>query len=143
MGDNVATVEQAIGCLNSGDLEGYMSMYSPEARFVGYPAEVPPTYAGVRAFYAELLRAVKNFSVEPIDIFAAGQRVVVRYLVGGDHTGELLGAPPTSHQLAVEGLTILYFDDDGKVLHRVNRLDELAFLNQIGIIPTPGATSTG
>lgn len=143
MSDNVATVEQAIGCLNSGDLEGYMSMYSPEARFVGYPVEVPPTYAGVRAFYAELLGAVKNFSVEPIDIFAAGQRVVVRYLVGGDHTGEFMGAPPTSHQLAVEGLTILYFGDDGKVLHRVNRLDELAFLNQIGVIPTPGATSTG
>lgn len=142
MSDNVATVEQAIECLNSGDLEGYMSMYSPGARFVGYPAEVPPTYEGVRAFYGDLLRAVKNLSIEPIDIFAAGQRVVVRYLVGGDHTGELLGAPPTSHQLAVEGLTILYFDD-GKVVHRVNRLDDLAFLNQIGIIPTPGATSTG
>jgi hypothetical protein len=42
----------------------------------------------------------------------------------------------------VEGLTILYFDE-GKAVHRVNRLDDLAFLNQIGIIPTPGATSTG
>lgn len=142
MSDNVATVEQAIGCLNSGDLEGYMSMYSPEARFVGYPAEVTPTYDGVRAFYGDLLRAVKDFSIEPIDIFGAGQRVVARYLVGGEHIGELLGAPPTAHQLAVEGLTILYFDE-GKVVHRVNRLDELAFLNQIGIIPTPGATSTG
>ena len=27
MSDNVATVEQAIGCLNSGDLEGYMRGY--------------------------------------------------------------------------------------------------------------------
>ncbi len=143
MSDNVATVEQAIERLNSGDLEGYMAMYSPEARFVGYPADVPPTYDGVRGFYGDLLRAVTSFSVEPIDIFAAGQRVVVRYLVGGDHTGELLGAPPTAHQLAVEGLTILYFNEDGKVVHRVNRLDDVAFLNQIGIIPTPGATSTG
>lgn len=142
MSDNVATVQQAIECLNSGDLDGYMAMYSPAARFVGYPVEVPPTYDGIRAFYGDLLRAIKNLSIEAIDIFPAGQRVVVRYLVGGDHVGELLGAPPTAHQLAVEGLTILYFDE-GKVVHRVNRLDDLAFLNQIGIIPTPGATSTG
>jgi predicted ester cyclase len=142
MSDNVATVQQAIERLNSGDLDGYMSMYSPAARFVGYPVEVPPTFDGIRAFYGDLLRAIENLSIEAIDIFPAGQRVVVRYLLGGDHTGELLGAPPTAHQLAVEGLTILYFDE-GKVVHRVNRLDDLAFLNQIGIIPTPGATSTG
>lgn len=142
MSDNVATVQQAVERLNSGDLDGYMSMYSPAARFVGYPVEVPPTFDGIRAFYGDLLRAIENLSIEAIDIFPAGQRVVVRYLLGGDHTGELLGAPPTAHQLAVEGLTILYFDE-GKVVHRVNRLDDLAFLNQIGIIPTPGATSTG
>jgi hypothetical protein len=142
MSDNVATVEQAIGCLNNGDLDGYMSMYSPDARFVGYPAEVPPTYDGIRAFYADLLRAIGQLEIEAIDIFAAGQRVVVRYLLTGYHDEELLGSPATKHQLAVEGMTILYFDG-GKVVHRINRLDDLAFLNQIGVIPTPGATATG
>ncbi len=142
MGENVATVEAAIACLNKGDLDGYMSMYSPEARFVGYPPEVPANFDGVRAFYGQLLAAIRELEIEAIDIFAAGERVVVRYLLTGYHDGELMGAEPTKHQLAVEGMTILYFTD-GKVGHRVNRLDELQFLNQIGIIPTPGATSTG
>ena len=142
MSDNVARVEQAIGCLNSGDLDGYMSMYSPAARFVGYPAEVPPTFDGVRAFYADLLAAIRELEIESIDMFAAGERVVVRYLLTGYHDGALLGSEATGHQLSVEGLTILYFTD-GQVLHRINRLDEVAFLNQIGVIATPGATSTG
>ncbi|GAA0632641.1 hypothetical protein GCM10009547_40580 [Sporichthya brevicatena] len=142
MSGNVAIVEHAIECLNNGDLEGYMSMYSPDAQFVGYPAQVPPTYEGVKAFYADLLRALGRFEVETIDLFGAGERVVARFTLSGFHDEELLGAEPTKHGVSIEGLTILYFVD-GKVMHRVNRIDELSFLNQIGIIPTPGATSTG
>jgi len=140
MTDNAAIVRQALEALNSGDLEGYMSMYLPECQFVGYPADVQPTYEGVKAFYAELLSGVGGLHIEPIDLFAAGQRVVVRYVMTGDHNGELLGQPRTGHAIAVEGLTILYFQDD-KVGFRVNQADTMALLTQIGIIATPSSTS--
>lgn len=140
MTDNVATVANAIACLNKGDLDGYMSMYSPDAGFVGYPPDFPPTFDGIRAFYAALLVGIPQLTIETIDLFAAGQRVVARYNVTGDHEGELMGAARTNHAVAFEGLTILYFDE-GKVVHRVNRADDIALLTQIGIIPTPSSTS--
>jgi predicted ester cyclase len=140
MSDNVAAVEQALECLNKGDLDGYMSLYSDDAQFVGYPPEVPPNVKGVRAFYTELLAGIPDLEIEAIDIFAAGARVVVRYNVTGNHDGELMGQPRTGHAIAFEGLTILYFSE-GKVVHRVNRADDMALLTQIGIIPTPSSTS--
>lgn len=140
MTDTVAIVRQALECINSGDLEGYMSMYSPDCQFVGYPAEVKPTYEGVKGFYGELLTGIGGLHIEAIDLFAAGQRVVVRYVLTGDHNGELLGQARTGHAIAVEGLTILYFQDE-KVGFRVNQADNLALLTQIGIIATPSSTS--
>ncbi|HUR74724.1 MAG TPA: ester cyclase [Sporichthya sp.] len=140
MSENVAAVEQALECLNKGDLDGYMALYSDDAQFVGYPADVQPNVAGVRAFYAELLSGIPDLDVEAIDIFAAGARVVVRYSITGNHQGDLMGVPRTGHAIAVEGLTILYFAD-GKVAHRVNRADDVALLTQLGIIPTPSSTA--
>ncbi len=140
MSDNVAAVERAIECLNKGDLDGYMSLYSDDAQFVGYPEDVAPNVKGVRAFYAALREGIPELEIEAIDIFAAGARVVVRYNVTGDHDGPLMGQQRTGHAIAFEGLTILYFSD-GKVVHRVNRADDIALLTQIGIIPTPSSTS--
>jgi hypothetical protein len=140
MSDYAAIVRQALECINSGDLDGYMSMYTPDCQFVGYPADVKPTFAGVKAFYGELLAGIADLTIDPIDLFAAGQRVVVRYNVTGDHMGELLGQPATGHSIAFEGITILYFQDD-KVAFRVNQADNLALLTQIGIIATPSSTS--
>lgn len=140
MSENVAAVEAALECLNKGDLDGYMALYSAEAAFVGFPADVPPNVAGVRAFYAELLAGIPDLNVEAIDLFAAGARVVLRYAVSGHHEAELMGSPRTGHAISFEGLTILYFQE-GKVAHRVTRSDENALLVQIGIIPTPSSTS--
>ena len=140
MSDKAAIVRQALECINSGDLDGYMSMYSPDCQFVGYPDDVKPTFEGVRAFYAELLSGIGSLNIDPIDLFEAGLRVVVRYNVTGDHVGELLGAARTGHSIAFEGLTILYFQDD-KVAFRINRSDNIALMTQIGIIATPSSTS--
>ena len=72
-------------------------------------------------------RRALELEIEAIDIFAAGARVVVRYNVTGDHDGPLMGQQRTGHAIAFEGLTILYFAD-GKVVHRVNRADDIALL---------------
>lgn len=140
MTDNVATVRQALESLNNGDLDGYMSMYSPDCQFSGYPEDVKPDVEGVRGFYAAMLVGIPNLDIDPIDIFAAGERVVVRYLATGDHMGDLMGRPRTGHSIAFEGVTILYFQE-GKVSYRVNRGDDIALLTQIGVIATPSSTS--
>jgi len=140
MSDNAATVRHALECLNSGDLDGFMAMHSPECRFSGYPADVKPNVEGVRGYYAALLAGIASLEIDPIDLFAAGERVVVRYNITGDHMGELFGRAKTGHSIAFEGLTIFYFQD-GKVVFRVDRADDNALLTQIGIIPTPSSTS--
>jgi SnoaL-like domain len=50
MNDLAAQVERARQCWNSGDLEGYLSLYDDAARLHGYSPE-PMGKSAVRAFY--------------------------------------------------------------------------------------------
>jgi predicted ester cyclase len=58
----------------------------------------------------------------------------VRFTLTGTHSGELFGVPAGGSRVAVEGITILRFRDD-RVVERWNRLDDIAFLSQIGAMP--------
>jgi predicted ester cyclase len=55
----------------------------------------------------------------------------VRFTLTGTHTSELFGVPAGGTRVEVEGITILRFRDD-RVVERWNRLDDIAFLSQIG-----------
>jgi predicted ester cyclase len=64
--------------------------------------------------------------------------VAVRFTLTGTHTGELLGVPASGEHIDAEGITILHFSGD-RVVERWNRLDDVAFLTQIGAMPAATA----
>ena len=137
MTDNVATIATAIERLNAGDIDGYMGLYRLDAAFSGYPSQFEPTFKGVIPFYRALLDGVPDLHVVPLDVLIDADRVAVRYRVTGSHKGELFGAPATGNAVDIEGLTIMRFDGD-LVAHRWNRLDELTFFTQVGLLPSLG-----
>lgn len=137
MTDNEARIATAIERLNAGDIDGYMELYRLDAVFSGYPAQFEPTYDGVLPFYRALLSALPDLYVVPLDVLIDADRVAVRYRVTGTHKGELFGAPATGNAVDIEGLTIMRFDGD-LVAHRWNRLDELTFFTQVGILAALG-----
>jgi steroid delta-isomerase-like uncharacterized protein len=88
--------------------------------------------SGYRAAFPDL-----KFTVE--EIFAAGDRVVVRWIGTGTFENELMGLAPTGDKgNPVEGLAISHLAD-GKIVETHTQWDTLRFLKDIGAIPEDAA----
>ena len=80
-----------------------------------------------------LIAGIPDLRTELIDVFAGGDRVCVRYLAQGTHTGELLGKPGTGNRVRWEGINI-YRMADGKIAETWQLADALQLLQQIGVL---------
>jgi predicted ester cyclase len=81
-----------------------------------------------------LIAGIPDLRMELIDVFAEGDRVCVRYVAYGTHTGELLGKHGTGKSVRWEGINI-YRMADGKIAETWQLADALRLLQQIGVLP--------
>ena len=65
---------------------------------------------------------------------AEGDLVAERFTARGTHQGELLGVPPTGREVSLARINILRIQD-GQLVERWGRTDDLGFLQQLGIVP--------
>jgi steroid delta-isomerase-like uncharacterized protein len=77
-----------------------------------------------------------HFTVE--DQVAEDDRLVNRFTVRGTHRGEFMGIPPTGRQVTVGGIDLIRVRDGRAVEHWVH-MDMLGLMQQLGVIPAPGA----
>jgi steroid delta-isomerase-like uncharacterized protein len=70
------------------------------------------------------------------DVFGGGDRVAVRWTLRGEHSGEIMGIPPTGYEIAVEAQSI-HRIEGGKIIETWTVWDFLGFLQQLGALPTP------
>ena len=75
-----------------------------------------------------------RFTIE--DIIAEGDKVVVRWTNSGSHVGNFLGIPPTGKNFTIAGIDIYRMKDDRMAEHW-HVIDQLALLQQLGLIPSP------
>lgn len=68
------------------------------------------------------------------DMIAERNKVVVRYTFHGTHKGEIEGIPPTGNQVIHTGIFICRCEN-GKVVDEWENMDELGYLQQLGVIP--------
>ena len=71
-----------------------------------------------------------NWSVE--DVFAAGDKVVVRFVFRGTHQGEFMGIPATGIKVEVGGMNIIRIKD-GKTVEDWEDADVLGWMMQLGM----------
>lgn len=135
MSDHATTIATAVGLLNAGDVDGYVTaLYTPDAVFHGFPPAFTPDRNGIAEFFRALRAGVPDATIAAEDLLCDGDRAAVRFTLTGTHTGELFGAPPSGAHIEAEGITIVRFSGD-RVVERWNRLDDVAFLTQIGLMP--------
>ena len=90
---------------------------------------------GVRDRFSILsLALAPKFTVE--DVIAEGDRVVVRWTNSGTHIGAFAGIPPTGKSFVIAGIDV-YRVADGKLAEHWHVVDQLAQLQQLGVIPAP------
>jgi predicted ester cyclase len=68
------------------------------------------------------------------DILAEGDRVAVRVVQRGTHTGSYMGVPPSGRQVAT-GNTVIARVADGRIAEWWPSFDALALMRQIGALP--------
>jgi predicted ester cyclase len=68
------------------------------------------------------------------DVFAAGDRLAVRFTIRGTHTGSFFGIPATGRPITVVA-NIMMQVRDGRVARLTGVFDEAGLLRQIGVLP--------
>jgi steroid delta-isomerase-like uncharacterized protein len=101
-----------------------------------------PGLEGVKRKWAMYLDAIPDFRVTIKDLMAEGDKVAVRRSYEGTHRGELLGIP--AHWQAVAVWRHQYFRlAEGRIAEHWEQLDRLALMQQLGVVPAPGARPAG
>jgi steroid delta-isomerase-like uncharacterized protein len=67
-------------------------------------------------------------------LIAEEDLVSERFTARGTHQGEIMGVAPTGREVTLAGINIFRVQD-GKLVERWGRTDDLGFLQQLGIVP--------
>ena len=97
-------------------------------------ANPPMTHAGhegfALGFYAGFPDAMHHIE----EVFATDDRVAVRFVIHGTHTGHFFGIPPTGRAIKTAANVIMHVSD-GRVTKLLGVFDEAGLLRQIGVLP--------
>lgn len=85
-----------------------------------------------------MLSAFSGTSSTVEDVIAEGDKVVTRITFRGTHTGDMMGIPPTGRSVTVDETIIDQFAD-GRIVESWRLFDQMAMMQQLGLIPTPGS----
>ena len=83
---------------------------------------------------------MSNRKLEISDIIGSGDLVAAHFTLSGVHTGDLMGVPPTGKALKATA-TGMFRLEDGKVVENTVNFDALGLLQQLGVVPMPGAVA--
>lgn len=91
--------------------------------------------ANARAYYDNFVTGFSYCQFIVKEIFADGDKLVKHWQFKGKHTGPFFGIPATGKLVDVVGCTIAKMKD-GKITEEQDFMDNLVFMQQLGIIPT-------
>jgi predicted ester cyclase len=97
----------------------------------GYP---PMPREGHEAFAKAFYAALPDGHHVLEEVFATDDRVAVRFVIHGSHTGNFFGIPPTNRTVSVAEHVLMQVDG-GKVTKLFGIFDEAGLLRQFGVLP--------
>ena len=120
---------------NKGDMTTVDEIIAPEYvrhDLAGGPDAHGPD--GVQLLSAGLRAAFPDIKTTIEDIFADGEKVVVRFSVRGTHSGPFMGIAPTGREATWRGVNI-YRVSGGRIRETWQLADGLGLLRQLGAAP--------
>src|SRR5262245_33001189 len=108
-----ALVAEHIRCENAHDLDALMATFSAEAHYDDEPwCDHRAGRDGVRAYYAELMRALPDLTIELREQHVSNEAVVVEVMIRGTHLGSWRGLPATGRRIEFPLCGIYTFGSD-------------------------------
>lgn len=87
-----------------------------------------------RAYYSNYLTGFSEITFTIKDVFGSGNKLVKHWNFKGKHTGPFLGIAPTGKKVDIDGVTLVRMEH-GKIAEERDFLDNLEFMQQLGLIP--------
>jgi steroid delta-isomerase-like uncharacterized protein len=130
---NKRVVLRQIEALNRGDLALVEELTHSD--FFNHEAVASRAngVAGMRETARNLRESFAGFRLEPLDVIAEADRVVVRARASGRHIGEFAGMQPTGREFSVQHIHIWRLADGKLVEHWASR-DDIGAMRQLGVI---------
>ena len=133
--DHTNSIRRLYDLINAGDIDGFGRQLADDFVEHNDNPGVPPTKAGTLQYFQMLVSAFPNIRLDVQDVIASGDKAVARVRVTGTHRGAFMGIPATGKSAAVDLIDITRFGDDGLAREHWGVVDQLAMMQQLGVIP--------
>jgi steroid delta-isomerase-like uncharacterized protein len=133
--DHTASIRRLYDLINAGDIDGFGRQLADDFVERDELPGIPPTKAGVVQYFQMLLAAFPDLRMDVEDVIAGGDKAVARVRVTGTNKGEFMGMPATGKSVSVNLIDITRFGDDGLAREHWGVVDQLALMQQLGVIP--------
>jgi steroid delta-isomerase-like uncharacterized protein len=134
--DHTHSIRRLYDLINAGDIDGFGRQLADDFVEREEVPGIPPTKDGVLQYFRLLLAAFPDMKMDLQDSFASGDKAVARLRVSGTHKGEFMGIPATGKPVSMNLIDITRFGDDGLAREHWGVADQLAMMQQLGVIPT-------
>ena len=137
LAENKAVIRRFVEEVQNGKSEdAYWELNDPAfVNLAPLPPGVPSDREGGFAYLFGFMNAFPDSRVTIDDMIAEGDQVVTKKTFTGTHTGEFAGIPPTGKPVTLQFVDIMRVRD-GKIVEHWNCIDQLSFMQQLGVIPT-------
>jgi steroid delta-isomerase-like uncharacterized protein len=137
--DHSATLRHFYELINAGDINGFGDLLADDFIEHEVTPGLAPNREGVKQFFTMYIAGFPDLRFDVEDILPSGDSVVGRITISGTHTGEFMGMPATGNNFSAQAIDIVRFGDDGLAHEHWGVVDVMTMMQQLGIIPTPGA----
>ena len=120
----------------------YDELNDPAFVNLSSPPGIPSDREGGKTFLFGFLNAFPDSRFTIDDMIAEGDQVVTKKTFTGTHTGEFAGIPATGNKVTLQFVDIMRVRN-GRIVEHWLSMDQLSFMQQLGVIPTPGARREG
>jgi steroid delta-isomerase-like uncharacterized protein len=133
--DHTNSIQHLYDLINAGDIDGFGRQLADDFVEHNENPGVPPTKAGTVQYFKMMVSAFPDLRLDVQDVIASGDKAVARVRVAGTHRGEFMGIPATGKSTSVNLIDITRFGDDGLAREHWGVVDQLALMQQLGVIP--------
>jgi steroid delta-isomerase-like uncharacterized protein len=117
---------------NKGDFEAFKEVVAPEYVWYFPSSSAKPRSREEAIEVGKMIHNVADVTFSIEEMFAAGNRVIVRYIMRGVHRGEWQGIPATGKKIEVSGIMIHHIEN-GKVVEDREEFNMLGLYQQLGM----------
>jgi steroid delta-isomerase-like uncharacterized protein len=103
--------------------------------------QMPPGRDSLKAAQKRVTQGISDARMTIEDLIAEGDKVAVRLISHGRHTGEFMGVPASGKEYDISE-THIFRITGGKVVEHWLNADMLGLMQQIGALPAPATSGS-